>query len=218
MKSAIAWVPSLLVAAAGAAAEGDSALTLGELMRGMATAQGVVADFTERKEMALLVEPIEQRGRLYFVPPGRLARFTSAPGFSSLIVDGEDVRFREGIDGDAFDLSGNPMARVFVDNFIVLWSGDREKLERLYVPQLASVGQRWQLSLAPRRAPLDRFIERIVLKGQGHAIAEMEVREIDGDRTTTVFDSVETDRAFAPAELERLFREGRPLEDLPDGR
>ena len=213
MRSASAWVFSLGVAlAGGAAAEAEDALTLAELLEGMATAKGVVAEFTEHKEISLLVVPLESRGRLYFVPPGRLARFTTSPGFSSLVVDGEAVRFREGAEGDEFDLSGNPMARVFVDNFIVLWSGDREKLERLYEPELSSQGERWQLALAPRRPPLDRFIERIVLKGEGRAIAVMEVRERDGDRTTTVFDSVETDRPFTAAELERLFGEGRPLE------
>jgi hypothetical protein len=212
MRSARAWAFSLgLTLAAAAAAEGDGTLTLGELLEGMATAKGVVAEFTEHKRIALLVAPLESRGRLYFVPPGRLARFTASPGFSSLVVDGDSVRFREGAEGDAFDLSGNPMARVFVDNFIVLWSGDREKLEALYEPDLSSQGERWQLALAPRRPPLDRFIERIVLKGEGRAIAEMEVRERDGDRTTTVFDSVETDRPFTAAELERLFGEGLPL-------
>jgi hypothetical protein len=204
--------------AAGALAEGEDTLTLGELLEGMATATGVVAEFTERKEIALLVEPLESRGRLYFVPPGRLARFTLSPGSSSLVVDGEAVRFREGAGGDEFDLSGNPMARVFVDNFIVLWSGDREKLEKLYEPELSSRGESWQLALTPRRSPLDRFIERIVLRGEGRAIAVMEVRERDGDRTTTVFDAVETDRPFTAAELERLFGEGRPLEGAVGGR
>jgi hypothetical protein len=219
MRSAGAWALSLAMAVAGrAAAEAADALTLAELLEGMATAKGVVAEFTERKEIALLVAPLESRGRLYFVPPGRLARFTTSPGFSSLVVDGDTVRFREGAEGDELDLSGNPMARVFVDNFIVLWSGDREKLEELYEPQLSSDGDRWRLVLVPRHPPLDRFIERIVLKGEGRAIATMEVRERDGDRTTTVFDSVETDHAFAAAELERLFGEGRPLEGAAGGR
>ena len=218
MRFASACPPSvaglvLAVVASGAA----RAFELEELMQGMASATGVVAEFEESKEISLLTAPLESRGRLYFVPPDRLARFTLAPGFSSLVVDGETLRFREGERGAQTDLSGNPMARVFVDNFIVLWSGDLERLLELYTPELSGGLRSWQLSLAPRQAPLDRFVEKIVLAGEGKAMVRMEMVEKDGDRTITVFGSVVTERVFAPAELELLFGEGRPLPDAPQG-
>lgn len=218
MRFVSACAPSLiaLLLAAAPPAAGAEGLTLDELMTGMASASGVVAEFGERKELALLTMPLESRGRLYFVPPSRLARFTTSPGFSSLVVDGEALRFREGLEADEIDISGNPMARVFVDNFIVLFNGDLERLEELYTPELSSAGESWQLALTPRGAPLDRFIAAIVLIGEGRAIARMEIREKDGDTTTTVFEEVVTDRRFAPPELERLFREGRPLDDAVD--
>jgi outer membrane lipoprotein-sorting protein len=201
----------MLALLAGPSAAQDDGLRLDELMAGMASATGVVAEFDERKEIALLRAPLESRGRLYFVPPDRLARFTTEPGHASLVVDGDSLRFREGLAGDEIDISGSPMARVFVDNFIVLFSGDLERLEALYTPDLTASGESWRLSLRPRHAPLDRFIEKIVLAGEGPAIARMEVYEQDGDLTTTSFGAVVTDRAFAPEELERLFGEGRPL-------
>lgn len=40
---------------------------------------------------------------------------------------------------------------------------------------------------------------------------EMSIVERDGDRTVTHFDSVVSDRAFSPAELERIFIAGEPL-------
>lgn len=219
MRSVSACAPSLtalLLASVATAFAGDAgALSLDELMAGMASASGVVAEFGERKEISLLTMPLESRGRLYFVPPSRLARFTTSPGFSSLVVDGEELRFREGLEADEIDISGSPMARVFVDNFIVLFSGDLERLEELYTPDLRSSGESWRLALTPRSAPLDRFIDAIVLVGEGRAIAKMEIREKDGDTTTTVFERVTTDRRFTPPELERLFREGRPLDDAP---
>jgi hypothetical protein len=207
-----------LLASAAPAGDDAESLTLAELMRGMASATGVAAEFAERKEIALLSEPLESRGRLYFVPPDRLARFTTFPDFSALVVDGAQVRFRDGSGGEEVDLSASPLARVFVDNFVVLFSGDLERLERIYAPELHAEGHRWILSLTPRHPPLDGVIDRIVLEGEGRSIARMEVREQDGDRTLTVFDAVVTDAAFAPPDLERLFREGSPLSDSARGR
>jgi hypothetical protein len=40
----------------------------------------------------------------------------------------------------------------------------------------------------------------------------MVVRDRDGDRTTTAFGVVDVDRTFSPAELERIFEKGLPLD------
>ena len=66
-------------------------------------------------------------------------------------------------------------------------------------------------ALAPRRAPLDRFIERITLRGDDRGLSEIVLLETEGDRTTTVFEHAQIERRFGPGELERLFVEGRPL-------
>ena len=216
MRSAAACALSLglaLLAAPARSEGGDTAgdLTLEALMERMRRSVGVAAEFTERKELTLLSEPLESRGRLYFASPDRLARFTTSPVFSALIIDGDAVRFREGED-EELDLSGDPVARRFVENFVVLWSGDQGRLERLYRVELSAKGERWQLSLSPRGAPLDRVIERIELRGDSQSLLEMEVRERDGDRTITAFGVVDVDRTFSPAELERLFEKGLPLD------
>jgi hypothetical protein len=216
MRSAAACALSLglaLLAAPARSEGGDTAgdLTLEALMERMRRSVGVAAEFTERKELALLSKPLESRGRLYFASPDRLARFTTTPVFSALIVAGDAVRFREGED-EELDLSGDPVARRFVENFVVLWSGDQGRLERLYRVELSAKGERWQLSLSPRGAPLDRVIERIELRGDSQSLLEMEVRERDGDRTITAFGVVDVDRTFSPAELERLFEKGLPLD------
>ena len=104
--------------------------TLESLLETMTTSSGFSAEFAERKELALLSVPLESRGRLYFVPPDRFARFTTQPEFTALVIDGEHVRFREGADGDELDLSANPLTRAFVDNFLVLWSGSSNSTQR----------------------------------------------------------------------------------------
>jgi len=209
----------LLLASAGGAenaaplAESEAgAATVDAIVRGMAGEKGVEARFSEKIEMALLSMPLENRGRLYFIPPRRMARFTSEPAETALIVDGEALRFREG--EEEVDLSSSPMARHFVDNLVVLWSGDVEELRRRYRVSLSTSGpdgEVWALLLEPRRAPLNRFIESIRLTGAGRKIDEMSLLQKDGDRTTTRFEEVVVDRSFSEAELQRLFGEGRAL-------
>jgi hypothetical protein len=189
----------------------SGSLDLALLMREMAASSGVVARFEEQKQLALLAVPLESRGVLYFAPPGRLARFTQEPSYSSLIIDGEELRFREGEGAEEFDLSGNPMARIFVDNFIVLFNGDLDGLQSLYDTHLSGVREAWTLELSPKRPPLSRFMETITLHGGRTGIERMVMLAKDGDVTTTRLEGVDSSYAFSEAELSRLFGERLPL-------
>ncbi len=188
-----------------------------EVLDRMAASAGVEANFEESKELALLAAPLDSSGVIYFAPPGRFARFTLRPGFTALIVDDEEIRMREGSDGETADLSGNPIARVFVDNIVVLWSGDREKLERHYTAAWSGTLAAWELRLTPRHEPLSRAIEAITLRGDSVAVHEMHVTEKDGDRTVTRFETLSSDRAFTPAEIQRIFVDGEALSSAHDG-
>ena len=213
--SAACWASALFAGAALAGSPDAPQDPLAEVLRRMASVPGVEAAFEERKEIALLAAPLESRGVIYFVPPDRFARFTTSPGQSALVVDGDAVALREEAGGEAIDLSGNPVARVFVENFVALWSGDRERIERLYAPEFRGTRDAWELRLVPLRAPLSQGIARIVLRGDREAMREMVVEERDGDRTTTRFGATRSDRAFTPAELERIFGAGAPLAGPP---
>lgn len=209
---------ALSLAAAAALADAPSAPQLADVLERMASSSGVEVSFHERKELALLAAPLESSGVIYFAAPDRFARFTRSPGEASLLVDGDEVRMREGADGEVMDLTGNPLARAFVENFVVLWSGDRERLEDRYQIGFRGEEERWQLRLVPRRRPLADAIAAITLSGDTQAMREMLVEELDGDRTTTVFDSLHSDRAFTPQELHRIFVAGEPLEGASAGR
>ncbi len=192
-------------AAAAEAARPTATPTLEALMAGMAETSGVMARFLERKEIALLSEPIETRGQLAFMPPDHLVRTTDSPSRSRLVIAGERFAFRDAAGGDAVDLSANPLAREFVENFIVLFNGDLAKLRERYEPAFSAAGATWSLALRPRHRPLADLIERITLEGSGPMLQRMEMLEHDGDRTTTTFQDVVVDRRFTPEEIERLF-------------
>ena len=212
--SAVCLASAALASSAFAGEPADPGGELAEILRRMASTPGVEAIFDERKELALLAAPLETRGVIYFVPPDRFARFTTSPGKSALLVTGDTVHLREGPGAEEIDLSGNRVARVFIENFVALWSGDRARLERLYAPEFRGTREAWELRLVPRRAPLADVIAVITLRGDRDAMQELIVEERDGDRTTTRFGATRSDRAFTPAELRQIFSVGAPLEGV----
>jgi len=179
--------------------------TLESLMEGLATTSGVVARFHETKELRLLSAPLESRGMLYFVPPDRLARVTTAPDSSRLVIDGERFAYRDEAGGEAADLSSSPIAREFVRSFIVLFNGDIEALRAHYDPDFDVEGESWSLRLRPHSRPLAGFVKRITLSGTGRMLERIEMLETDGDRTVTTFSRIRVDHRFDQSELDRIF-------------
>jgi outer membrane lipoprotein-sorting protein len=196
-----------LLGGRAAQAEPAGPLTLDILMHHMATTRGVRARFHEVKEVSLLAAPVESRGTVYFVPPDRFARHTTAPGRSWLVIEGDRLRFADEVAREEIDLSGDPVAGQFVGHFVVLWNGDLEALrERYEVAFEAGAGDGgWTLTLIPRSSRLRSFIEQIEVRGEGPALHEMTLVEADGDRTLTSFDDVETDHVFGAQELAEAF-------------
>lgn len=180
-------------------------LTLDTLLHHMASTRGVVAEFREVKTLALLSEPITSRGTLYFQPPDRFVRTTREPAATRLALVGSRMRFEDATGASQLDLADDPVARQFADNLMALWQGDQARLAKLYRLDFEAEAERWQLLLEPRDAPLDRFIERIRLSGDGRAMREMELIEVDGDRTLTFFEKSDVDHAFGPEEALRVF-------------
>jgi outer membrane lipoprotein-sorting protein len=204
MRALVLAVLAAVALAAQAPAPAES-LTLDELLRHMATTRGVVAEFREVKVLALLDAPLETKGKLYFVPPDKLARVTTSPAATRLVLDGSRMRFEDETGTNDVDLAENPVARQFAENLIVLWRGDRTALEAIYTLDFHADGPRWTLGLAPKGAPLDRFITSLRLSGDGQTMREMELLERDGDRTQTVFEKTDVDHAFDPEEERAIF-------------
>jgi outer membrane lipoprotein-sorting protein len=195
---------ALPLLAASARAE-PTTLSLDELLRHMASTRGVVAEFREVKTLALLDEPLEARGTLYFQPPDRFVRVTHEPAATRLVLVGSRMRFEDATGASDVDLAENPVARQFADNLVALWRGDRARLEKLYRLDFRADASRWELALAPRGAPLDRFIASIRLSGDGATMREMELLEQDGDRTLTHFEKSDVDHAFGAEEQRAVF-------------
>lgn len=207
---AVAGAPTAVAAPADVAARpvAAPALTLDDLLGRFARMSGLQAKFREEKHMALLAAPLVNEGVIYFIPGAgkpRLARHTTAPAPSVVLIEGTALRMADGASREEIALDRNPPVRLFVDSFVKIFAGDREALAAMYAMELAAEGERWTLRLKPKVAPIDKLIDRIEITGEALVIATMRVVEVGGDETLTSFSAVDSQRRFTPEELAALF-------------
>ena len=194
-------------APAAAAPAPAPAIALGDLLGRFAGMSGLQAEFREEKRMALLAAPLVNEGTIYFTPGKRprLARHTTRPSPSVVVIDGAAIRLADGAGREEISLDKSPAVRLFVDSFVKIFAGDREALAAMYTLDLTAAGQGWTLRLSPRVAPLDRVIERVEITGEGVVIATMRVVEVGGDEALTTFSAVNPRRSFSAQEQATLF-------------
>jgi hypothetical protein len=190
---------SLLICAPTAADELDS------LMKQLAALPGLEAKFAEQKHITLLAAPLNSESMLRFSPPTSLARETTKPAASRVVIVSDRLFFDDGKNAQEVDVGNNPVVRAFVSSFVLLLAGDRKGLEELFNMKLAP-GDTWELELVPKRDPIAKIIKRMLVRGSGVKVKQLIVEESTGDRTETTFVEVDTARRFSDAEKQKYFR------------
>jgi hypothetical protein len=181
---------------------------LAELLASFAALPGLEVSFEEEKHLALLALPLESAGKLYFLPPGWLAREVTAPEPALIRITPTELGITDRDGTSTLDLRQNEGLRVFVTSLVMLFAGDRPGLERAFTlayepaPEDAA---RWTLTLVPRAKPLTDMLTSLTIRGADRGVKAIELREPNGDRTVTTVVSADPRRRFGPEEKERLF-------------
>jgi outer membrane lipoprotein-sorting protein len=167
---------------------------------------GLEARYSEEKRLTMLAAPLRSEGQLDFAPPNRLAKRETAPGRSVLVVDGNTLSFRDAQGSKTLSIDTYPVARLLIDGFLQILSGNTEALRRLYeiVLKPARDGA-WTLRFKPKAPPLSDLLEAIELTGRGVIIDTLRVAEVNGDVTVTRFTAVDVPHRFTTEEARRLF-------------
>ena len=186
-------------------ASGSAPIELEALMQRFAESGGVRARFRESRHLSILTDPIETTGTLYFAPPDRLARHTTSPGRSIIVIEAGRVSLGDETGQRVFDFSTNEVAQALVGNLMVVFRGDLKLLRERYLISFDSAAERWTLDLEPRARALRSIIERVQFVGKGRDLAAMETREPNGDRTIMKFSEIEIGLSWEPRDLDRIF-------------
>ncbi|MFW5925229.1 MAG: LolA family protein [Myxococcota bacterium] len=185
--------------------------SLSELLQRFRGIEGLGARFVEEKHISLLSAPLRTKGTLHYDREHEaLARHTTRPSKSSVVVVDGEVRFGDTRSSRSVQVDRNPVARALVTTFLHVLRGDGKALEREFEVKFepASDERGWRLTMAPRDAAVRRIFRRMRLEGRGARLTSLAILESNGDRTEMRFEGVDLERRYGEAERERVFSLG----------
>jgi outer membrane lipoprotein-sorting protein len=154
-----------------------------QLMQGMAQTRSGHATFVEKKYIAMLDQPVESSGELFYTAPDKLEKRTLKPRHESMLLDGGSLTVEQKGKRRVLPLQNYPEIVAFIDSIRGTLAGDRSALERVYKLSLTGDEQQWALELQPISARMKKVVERIRIDGERNELRTIEIRQADGDRS-----------------------------------
>ncbi|SAL12931.1 acyltransferase [Caballeronia peredens] len=171
---------STLSLAADAPASG---WTLDRLMNTLGAKKSGRAHFTETRYLKIAQEPLESSGELVFVAPDHLEKHTVSPKPENLVVDGDMLTVDRNGRKITIPLRNYPELGAFIESIRATLAGNRFALESAYKVSIDGRGDSWTLTLVPIDSRMQKKVSEITLAGTGAALARVEIKEADGDRS-----------------------------------
>ena len=156
-----------------------------DLMRSLQAVKSSRARFIERKELAILTEPLESSGTLVYRAPGTLEKHTLVPERESMVLEDGRLVLENADRGwrKSFALHEHPVIWAFVESIRSTLAGDLATLRRFYDVELEGSEPDWRLLLRPREPAMKTVVDEIRISGSGNWISRIEILEAGGDRS-----------------------------------
>lgn len=161
---------------------------LDQLMSELARTRYSHARFTEKKSIAILDQPVESSGELFYSAPDRLEKRTLKPRYETMLVEGNVLTIERGRKRHRLQLQDYPELAAFIDSIRGTLSGDRRALERNYRLSLDGSVAQWSLQLLPLQPKMLAVVQQIRVKGARDQIRSIEIRQTDGDSALMLID------------------------------
>lgn len=152
-----------------------------QLMHSLAQLRSGHASFVEKKSIAMLDQPIESSGELFYTAPDRLEKRTVKPKPETMIVDGDHLLIERGAQKYHLQLQDYPELAAFIDSVRGTLAGDRNALERSYALSLEGSDQNWTLQLVPINVKMKQVVTRIRISGVYDEVQRIDITQADGD-------------------------------------
>jgi outer membrane lipoprotein-sorting protein len=154
-----------------------------QLMQTLSQVKWASGQFTERKTMRMLSEPLVTSGTLLYLAPDQVQKITVLPQRERVAVRGDTVTIEGGQDerGRTLSLSDYPEIGGIVEGIRATLSGDLPTLRRFYAIELDGTAADWRLVLQPTAAKLQKFVKQIRIAGSGNKVHSVETEDGDGD-------------------------------------
>ncbi|SPB13851.1 acyltransferase [Caballeronia novacaledonica] len=161
----------------------DAPWTLDRLMNTLGAKKSGRAHFTETRYLKIAQEPLESSGELVFVAPDHLEKHTVSPKPENLVVDGDMLTVDRNGRKVTIALRNYPELGAFIESIRATLAGNRFALENAYTVSIDGHGDDWTMTLVPTDSRMKQKVSSITLAGSGAALARVEIRQADGDRS-----------------------------------
>jgi outer membrane lipoprotein-sorting protein len=164
-------------------AQQGQAWGIAQLMQTLAQVKSSSAQFTERKTMRMLSEPLVTSGTLLYLAPDQVQKITVLPKRERVAVRGDTVTLDGGQDerSRTLSLSDYPEIGGIVEGIRATLAGDLPTLSRYYAVQLDGSATDWRLLLQPIDPKLQKFLKSIRIAGDGNKVSTVVTEDGDGD-------------------------------------
>ena len=179
-----------LILAPGISCASD--LDIDQLMHGLAETRSDHASFVEKKSVAMLDQPVESSGELFYSAPDHLEKRTLKPKPESMTVDGDTLTIERGHQKHRLQLQSYPELAAFIDSIRGTLAGERSALERSYQLSLAGTNEHWTLQLLPLDIKMQKVIKRIRIAGEKNTVHSVEIIQADGDSSVMLIERLAT--------------------------
>ena len=161
---------------------------LEQLMSELAQTRYSHARFTEKKSIAMLDQPVESSGELFYSAPDRLEKRTLKPRAETMLVEGGVLTIERGRKRYRLQLQDYPELAAFIDSIRGTLSGDRRALERNYRLSLDGNAAQWSLQLLPLQPKMLAVVKQIRVKGIRDQVRSIDILQADGDSALMLID------------------------------
>ncbi len=152
--------------------------------------QTVNSEFRQERRLSMLKEPVFSSGRFSFEKPDKLRWETTGPDPFGFFVNGDVAKQWKGKDGalQPFDLQGNPVLKLIVDQIIAWTRADFKTIEKQYVISVIRDGP-VLLRLVPRSSREKKYVRHILISFEPDTnyAERVEIVEQGGDATVIGF-------------------------------
>lgn len=180
MKTVNHWLLTLALGLAASASHAEE-WGLDQLMHTLAQTRSGHAAFVEKKSIAILDEPVESSGELFYTAPDRLEKRTLKPRPETMLLERGTLTIAQKGKRRVLPLQSYPEVAAFIDSIRGTLAGDRAALERVYRLSLEGDAQGWTLVLVPIDAKMKKVVEKILISGAHDALLTIRIEQADGD-------------------------------------
>ena len=181
--------------------EAQSNELIAVLTKGTANLNSMECKFVQTKQMAMIAEPTQAEGKMYYMAPDKIRWEYTTPYVYTLVVNGNDIMMQSETKTEKVDAKSNRMYRGIAD--IIMGSVTGKKLfdKSAFDVNFFDDGDAWRAELKPLKKDVKRMFSMLTFRfdKKSNLVCSVEFTEAGGDVTHIQFSDMVVDKPIDEA-------------------